>query len=124
MREAVIVSTARTGLAKSWKGALNMTHGATMGGGGSAAQHRKRCTHSRIGRPGQRRGGRDRLAERGPAVARVLGQHLVHHRCELDRAVGAQREQRRREVGDMGQQDRQPLEGIARGSPPEARARA
>ncbi|HPU53656.1 MAG TPA: beta-ketoacyl synthase N-terminal-like domain-containing protein, partial [Burkholderiaceae bacterium] len=31
MREAVIVSTARTGLAKSWRGALNMTHGATMG---------------------------------------------------------------------------------------------
>ncbi|MBM4216486.1 MAG: acetyl-CoA C-acyltransferase [Gammaproteobacteria bacterium] len=29
--EAVIVSTARTPLAKSWKGALNMTHGATMG---------------------------------------------------------------------------------------------
>jgi acetyl-CoA C-acetyltransferase len=32
MREAVIVSTARTALAKSWRGALNMTHGATMGG--------------------------------------------------------------------------------------------
>jgi len=32
MREAVIVSTARTGLAKSWRGALNMTHGATIGG--------------------------------------------------------------------------------------------
>ena len=32
MREAVIVSTARTGLAKSWRGALNLTHGATMGG--------------------------------------------------------------------------------------------
>ena len=32
MREAVIVSTARTGLAKSWKGSLNMTHGAAMGG--------------------------------------------------------------------------------------------
>ena len=32
MREAVIVSIARTGLAKSWKGALNMTHGVTMGG--------------------------------------------------------------------------------------------
>jgi acetyl-CoA C-acetyltransferase len=32
MREAVIVSTARTGLAKSWKGALNATHGAAMGG--------------------------------------------------------------------------------------------
>jgi acetyl-CoA C-acetyltransferase len=32
MREAVIVSTARTGLAKSWRGSLNLTHGATMGG--------------------------------------------------------------------------------------------
>jgi len=32
MTEAVIVSTARTGLAKSWKGAFNMTHGATLGG--------------------------------------------------------------------------------------------
>src|SRR6478735_3437623 len=31
MTEAVIVSTARTGLAKSWRGAFNMTHGATMG---------------------------------------------------------------------------------------------
>jgi acetyl-CoA C-acetyltransferase len=29
--DAVIVSTARTGLAKSWRGALNMTHGATLG---------------------------------------------------------------------------------------------
>jgi acetyl-CoA C-acetyltransferase len=32
MPDAVIVSTARTGLAKSWKGAFNMTHGATLGG--------------------------------------------------------------------------------------------
>jgi acetyl-CoA C-acetyltransferase len=32
MNEAVIVSTARTGLAKSWRGAFNMTHGATLGG--------------------------------------------------------------------------------------------
>jgi acetyl-CoA C-acetyltransferase len=32
MLDAVIVSTARTGLAKSWKGAFNMTHGAAMGG--------------------------------------------------------------------------------------------
>ncbi len=31
MSDAVIVSTARTGLAKSWRGALNMTHGATLG---------------------------------------------------------------------------------------------
>jgi acetyl-CoA C-acetyltransferase len=32
MVDAVIVSTARTPLAKSWKGAFNMTHGATLGG--------------------------------------------------------------------------------------------
>jgi acetyl-CoA C-acetyltransferase len=31
MTEAVIVSTARTPLAKSWRGAFNMTHGATIG---------------------------------------------------------------------------------------------
>jgi acetyl-CoA C-acetyltransferase len=31
MSDAVIVSTARTPLAKSWKGAFNMTHGATLG---------------------------------------------------------------------------------------------
>ena len=31
MSDAVIVSTARTGLAKSWTGALNMTHGAEVG---------------------------------------------------------------------------------------------
>jgi acetyl-CoA C-acetyltransferase len=32
MTDAVIVSTARTPLCKSWRGAFNMTHGATMGG--------------------------------------------------------------------------------------------
>src|SRR5712664_2265532 len=32
MPAAVIVSTARTPLCKSWRGAFNMTHGATMGG--------------------------------------------------------------------------------------------
>jgi acetyl-CoA C-acetyltransferase len=31
-REAVIVSTARTPLAKSWRGSFNLTHGATLGG--------------------------------------------------------------------------------------------
>jgi acetyl-CoA C-acetyltransferase len=31
MADAVIVSTARTPLTKSWKGAFNMTHGATLG---------------------------------------------------------------------------------------------
>ncbi|MDE3115191.1 MAG: acetyl-CoA C-acyltransferase [Pseudomonadota bacterium] len=37
MKEAVIVSTARTGLAKSIRGGFNITHGATMGG--HAIQH-------------------------------------------------------------------------------------
>ncbi|WP_170367819.1 acetyl-CoA C-acyltransferase [Ruegeria arenilitoris] len=32
MKQAVIVSAARTGLAKSFRGSFNMTHGATMGG--------------------------------------------------------------------------------------------
>ncbi|MDD2810935.1 acetyl-CoA C-acyltransferase [Rhodoferax sp.] len=32
MTSAVVVSTARTPLAKSWKGSFNMTHGATLGG--------------------------------------------------------------------------------------------
>ena len=37
MTDAVIVSTARTPLAKSWRGAFNMTHGAKLGG--HAARH-------------------------------------------------------------------------------------
>ena len=37
MTSALIVSTARTPLAKSWKGSFNMTHGATLGG--HAARH-------------------------------------------------------------------------------------
>jgi len=37
MTDAVIVSTARTPLAKSWRGSFNMTHGATLGG--HAVQH-------------------------------------------------------------------------------------
>ncbi len=37
MTDAVIVSTARTALAKSWRGAFNMTHGAKLGG--HAAKH-------------------------------------------------------------------------------------
>ena len=37
MTQAVIVSTARTPLTKSWKGAFNMTHGATLAG--HAIQH-------------------------------------------------------------------------------------
>ena len=37
MSRALIVSTARTPLAKSWKGGFNMTHGATLGGAAIAA---------------------------------------------------------------------------------------
>ena len=37
MTSALIVSTARTPLAKSWKGGFNMTHGATLGGHAVAA---------------------------------------------------------------------------------------
>src|SRR5262245_12397485 len=43
MPDAVIVSTARTPLCKSWRGAFNMTHGATMGG------HALRCAIARAG---------------------------------------------------------------------------
>ncbi len=32
MREAAIISTARTGLAKAMRGGFNKTHGITMGG--------------------------------------------------------------------------------------------
>src|SRR5713101_3581734 len=49
MTDAVIVSTARTGLAKSWKGAFNMTHGATLGGHVvNAAVERARIEHGEV----------------------------------------------------------------------------
>ncbi|WP_174908789.1 acetyl-CoA C-acyltransferase [Burkholderia diffusa] len=49
MTEAVIVSTARTPLAKSWRGAFNMTHGATLGGHVvAAALERAKLDPSRI----------------------------------------------------------------------------
>jgi acetyl-CoA C-acetyltransferase len=38
MREAVIVSTARTPIGKAFRGSFNMTHGATLGG--AAARRR------------------------------------------------------------------------------------
>ena len=38
MKEAVIVSTARTGLAKSMRGGFNMTHGAVMAGHASSTR--------------------------------------------------------------------------------------
>ena len=41
MIEAVIVSTARTGLAKSFRGGFNMTHGATLGGHATAEAVRR-----------------------------------------------------------------------------------
>src|SRR4029078_13334813 len=43
MPAAVLVSTGRTPLCKRWRGAFNMTHGATMGG------HALRCAIERAG---------------------------------------------------------------------------
>jgi acetyl-CoA C-acetyltransferase len=49
MTDAVIVSTARTGLAKSWRGAFNMTHGATLGGHATqAAVERAKLDPARV----------------------------------------------------------------------------
>lgn len=49
MTDAVIVATARTGLAKSWKGAFNMTHGASMAGPTLAAvMHRAQLDPAEI----------------------------------------------------------------------------
>jgi acetyl-CoA C-acetyltransferase len=49
MTDAVIVSTARTGLAKSWRGAFNMTHGATLGGHATkAAVERAKIDPARV----------------------------------------------------------------------------
>ncbi len=49
MNRAVILSTARTGLAKSWKGAFNMTHGATLGAHSvSAAVERAKIDPSEV----------------------------------------------------------------------------
>ena len=47
MREAVIVSTARTGLAKSVRGGFNMTHGAVDGRPRHQARHRQGGHRSR-----------------------------------------------------------------------------
>ena len=50
MREAVIVSTARTGITKAFRGGLNMTHGAEFGGAAakcSGAALRCRSRHDR-----------------------------------------------------------------------------
>ncbi len=84
MTRAVIVSTARTPLAKSWKGAFNMTHGATLGG------HVVKAAVERAGiEPGGGRGradglrqprGRDRLQHRAPdRAARRLACHRAGH---------------------------------------------
>ena len=67
---AVIVSTARTPLCKSWRGALNMTHGAKMGGHVvHAALERAKVDADEVedviigcANPG----GRDRLEHRAP----------------------------------------------------------
>ena len=49
--EAVIVSTARTPLAKSWRGAFNMSHGSLLGGQAvKAAIERAKVDPGEIGR--------------------------------------------------------------------------
>ena len=93
MTEAVIVSTARTPLCKSWRGAFNMTHGATMGG--HALQHgdRARAARSRRGRrrdhglrqPGRRDRPQHRAADRD---ARRLPGHRPGHDREPLLLVG------------------------------------
>ena len=70
MNDAVIVSTARTPLCKSWRGALNMTHGATMGGHAVHAALERAKVDAGRGR-GRDHGlrqprGRDRLEHRAP----------------------------------------------------------
>ena len=89
MTDAVIVSTARTGLAKSWKGAFNMTHGATLGG--HVVQGRRRARRRRPGR-GRRR---------DDGLRQPRGRHRRQHRAP-DRAA-------RRAAGDRRRRHRQPL---------------
>ena len=86
MPDAVIVSTARTPLCKSWRGAFNITHGATMGG--HALRHAIDRARPRSGRHRRRDhglrepGGRDRpqhrAADRDPR--RLSGDDLRHDR--------------------------------------------
>ena len=75
--DAVIVSTARTPLAKSWKGAFNMTHGATLGGHvvkAAIERARHRSGRGRGRDDGLREpGGRDRLEHRAPGRAARAG---------------------------------------------------
>ena len=69
MTDAVIVSTARTGLAKSWKGAFNMTHGATLGG--HAIKH---AVEARRHRP---RRGRGRASWAAPQPEGTTGANIA-----------------------------------------------
>ena len=96
MIDAVIVSTARTGFAKSWKGALNMTYGPTLAG------HAVRAAVERSGLD---------PAEIEDVVlgARYGGScDLMRHRFVIvrQRAAGAQiiREHKRSDGGDFERQ--------------------
>ena len=78
MTSAVIVSTARTPLAKSWKGSFNMTHGATLGG--HAVEHAIQRAGIEAGEVGltvrrerTRLGGNDRDVDRGEFFAAGSG---------------------------------------------------
>ena len=69
MTEAVIVSTARTPLCKSWRGAFNMTHGATLGG--HVVKH---AVAARTDRPRRGRG-------RDHGLRQPRGRHRLQHRA-------------------------------------------
>ena len=74
MVDAVIVSTARTALTKSWRGAFNLTHGATLGA--HVVQHAMERA--------QRRSGGDRRCAHGLRQSRR--RHRLQH-CAPDRVA-------------------------------------
>ena len=87
MREAVIVSTARTPIGKAFRGAFNMTHGATLAG--HVIQHA-------VARAGVELGALDRGGDDVPG-----------HRCAMRHVEGAaerlaDRRARGRDDGGVG----------------------
>ena len=71
--EAVIVSTARTPIGKAYRGALNVTHGATLGGHAVSAR----------GRAARPRPGRGRRRDHGLLHARRRDRHNIARQVAL-----------------------------------------
>ena len=92
MTDAVIVSTARTGLAKSWRGAFNMTHGATMGGHAVAHAIARANLDLGGGRRRPDRAARCPKARRaGTSRARSRCAPVVRSRCRARRSIASAR---------------------------------